>query len=367
MKVLQVCSAPGFGGGERHVLDLTIELGRRGHELHLAVPPGSRLGAALAGAPVRIHELPLRGPLDLPAAMRLARIARDERIDVIHGHAARDWALCGMAAKLAPARLFLTRHHFRPMHGTALYAWAIGNATRILAVSQSVRERVVSAFPRLADRVVVVPNWIDAAACGSLPRDEARRRLEITRPLCAAIVGRLHPVKGHDRFLRAAAELVHGRGLRDIDFRIVGGAEPDDRPYEQSLRQQVAALDLAGAVTFTGNIDGLPPLLSAFDVVVAPSEDEAFSLAVAEAMAAGCAVIASRAGGLAELIDDGATGLLVPPDGALVEALARTLSDSALRARLGAAARASVIARFDRGRIVSEIVDLYRGTGPAAE
>src|SRR5919201_6780488 len=101
MKILQVCSADeGLGGGERHVIDLTRGLIERGHELHLAVRPSSPLRRALSGLPLRWHELGLRNALDLASVRRLAGAIRNEQIEVLHAHVARDYSVCGLAAKL---------------------------------------------------------------------------------------------------------------------------------------------------------------------------------------------------------------------------------------------------------------------------
>src|SRR4030095_5681325 len=116
------------------------------------------------------------------------------------------------------------------------------------------------------------------------------------------------------------------------EFLIIGEPGPADAEYARRLGETAGP-----GVRFTGLISDLPAYLNALDVVVAPSENEAFSLAAAEAMAAGRAVLASRVGGMAEIIEDGVTGLLVAPGDreGLTEALRRLLADAALRARLG--------------------------------
>src|SRR5437016_1164464 len=101
MKILQVCSAESLGGGERHVADLTRALIARGHELHLAVRRPSPLRKALADLPVNWHEVELRNAIDWFSARRLAAIIREAHIEVLHAHVARDYTVCGLAAKLA--------------------------------------------------------------------------------------------------------------------------------------------------------------------------------------------------------------------------------------------------------------------------
>jgi L-malate glycosyltransferase len=360
MKILQVCSAQTLGGGERHVIDLTRGLVERGHELHLAVRPRSPLRDALANAPVRWHELPLRNAADLLSAYRLARVIHRHRISVMHAHVARDYPVCGVAAKLSAAPLFLTRHHFNPLNSNWLYAWAVADARALVGVSESVRAELIKAFPKLEDRAVVIPNWVDARRVGKLSRAEARQALGVTRRLAVAVVGQITPLKRQDLFLRVAARFAR----EDIQFLIVGAATSrQDKDYERRLRETVSAAGLKEFVRFTGHVPDIAARLAAFDVAVAPSVNEGFSLALAEAMAAGCAVIASKVGGMAEMVEDGVTGLLVPPDDeeALAAALIKLLDDGQLRLRLGDAARASALMRFDREKIIDRIERLYEG------
>jgi glycosyltransferase involved in cell wall biosynthesis len=368
MKILQVCSAESVGGGERHVIDLTRAMIERGHRLHLAVRPKSPLRVALKDAPVHWHELGLRNALDIISAQRLTEIIEKEKIDVMHAHVARDYAFCGIAARKArPVKFFLTRHHFNPIKSNPIYAWTLAEARALIAVSASVREQLITAFPQFVDRTVVIPNWIDAGGRGDLSKTGARERLGITRRLAIGIVGRLTRLKRQDLFLRAAAHLIKERHWTDADFLIIGDPAPEDEEYADSLRRLVKEAGIEQQVRFTGYVEDLPAYLVAFDIVAAPSENEAFSLALLEAMVAGCAVIASRVGGMAEIVEDGRTGIFIERDDlwSLVAGLSKLLTDKSLREKLGAAARAHVIERFDRRHVIDRIENLYLGGGPA--
>lgn len=362
MKILQVCSAESLGGGERHVIDLTRALIERGHQLHLAVRPGSPLIDALAGAPVQWHELGLRNALDIMSAQRIASIIQEHGIDVIHAHVARDYAFCGIAARMArPVRFFLTRHHFNPIKSNPIYAWTLAEARALIAVSESVRENLVAAFPQFADRTIVIPNWIDDRGESGASREEARARLGITRRIAVGIIGRLTTLKRQDLFIRAAAHLIKERHWTDADFLIIGEPGSGDEAYAEQLREMVAKANVGYHVHFTGYVEDLPAQLVALDIVTTPSENEAFSLALVEAMAAGCAVIATRVGGMAEIVEDGVTGIFVERDDqwSLIGGLSRLLTDKPLREKLGKAARASVIDRFERERVIDRIEALY--------
>jgi len=366
MKILQVCSAESLGGGERHVIDLTRALIDRGHQLHLAVREGSPLMSALAGHPIHWHELGLRNALDIISAQAIANAIRKNQIDILHAHLARDYTFCGVAARIAarlgnPVGFYITRHHFNPIKSNPLYAWTIGEARALIAVSESVRESLAEAFPDLADRIITIPNWIDAGGCGSLSREEARARLGVTKRLAVGLVGQITRLKRQDLFIESAARLIRERHWSDAEFLIVGEAGPDDEAYLNQLRETANRLRVSDHLRFTGYVENLPAMLAAFDVIAAPSDNEAFSLALVEAMASGCPVVATRVGGMAEIVEDGVTGLLVDRDSAhsLTVALARLLADKRLREKIGGVARASVIERFDRRNAIDQIERLY--------
>ncbi len=374
MKILQVCSADSLGGGERHVIDLARAMIERGHELHLAVRSDSPLFNALADYPIHWYELGLRNALDVISASGLANVIRKNRIDVIHAHVGRDYTCCGVASRMAhsmqiPVRFFITRHHFNPIRSNPIYAWTIAEARALIAVSDSVREQLVAAFPGFTDRIVVIPNWIDAEGCGRLSREEARARLGIRKRLAVGVVGRITPLKRQDLFIKAASHMIKDRHWTDADFLVVGEPGPGDENYAEVLRQIIADLHVEGQVRLTGYVEDLPAHLAAFDIIAAPSENEAFSLALTEAMASGCAVVASRAGGMAEIIEDGITGLFIERNDlwSLISGLSRLLTDKPLREKLGSLARASVSDRFGRRSVIDQIERLYLNESPEME
>ncbi len=368
LRILQVCSAEGFGGGERHVADLSRAMLERGHQVHMALRPNSAVRTAMGTTNIHYHELALRNALDVMSAWQLTRIIQSQHIDILHAHVARDYTFCGIATRMArkheyPVRFFLTRHHFNPIKANPVYAWALADLDKLIGVSRSVAARLQEAFPQHAERIEVVPNWVDLRRIGNLNRDAARHVLGLRRSWAIALIGQITPLKRQDLFLRAAQQLIRQRHWSDVDFVIVGapGTNDADEAYAASLHALAAELGISDQVHFTGFVPDLPQRMLAFDVVVAPSDNEAFSLAVIEAMAAGCAVVATRVGGLAEIVEDEMTGLLIEPDDVwgLVNALSRLLVDRHLRVQLGELASLTVRERFERERVIDRIEELY--------
>ena len=359
MKILQVCSADTIGGGEQHVMDLTRGLIERGHELHVAVRPNSPLQTELANAPIHWHEVKLRNAVDVFSAKRLSKLIVENNIEVVHAHVARDYPMTGLATKNLPVRFFLTRHHFNPIKSSLLYEAAISHATKLIAVSETVRQVLVNAFPTMQAQIEVIPNWLRTTA--PLSRIEARKHFGIKRRWALAVIGQITPLKRQDLWLEAVRLLTENNAYERVEFFIIGTANPEDSAYEASLRAKARAIGLEDRVHFTGFVPDLPKYLSAFDVVVAPSDNEGFSLAAIEAMNAGCAVVAAEVGGMAELIEHNQTGILFQPGNAamLTMDLQLLLFDNRLRHCLATAGQTSVRARFDRQRILDRIEALY--------
>ncbi len=361
MRLLHVCSAQEIGGGEIHLADLVAGLCARGHEVHLAVRPGSPLPERIGHLVAAVHTLPLRNALDGYSAYRLSRILREYDLEIIHAHVARDYLpTIGAALWSGCARAVLTRHHYRPLRRNVLYRAALRRAGKIIAVSESVRRSLLQGLGLPEEHVVTIPNWVREEEVSALPeRAEARARLGVTRPLVITTVGQLAPAKGQEEFLRAAHRLHQRRS--DCEFLIVGAASRKDRAFESRLQRLIRELGLSQCVRLLGHVDDLRPVWAASDLFVLPSHNEGFSLALLQAMAAGIPAVAFAVGGPAEIIADGETGYLIPPRDvvALAERLQELLENPAERARVGSAARRVVRERFHRERILSQIESLY--------
>jgi glycosyltransferase involved in cell wall biosynthesis len=361
MRILHVCSAMEMGGGERHVADLVAGLSERGHEVHLAARRGSPLVDHIRPFLAAVHLLPLRNSLDGLSAYRLSRVLRAHAIEIVHAHLGRDYAPTIAAARWSGGtRVILTRHHYLPLKRNVFYRALLRRADRIIAVSEFVRRSLLDQFGLPEEHVVTIPNWVRREDIAPLPdRSEARAELGLTRPVVITTVGQLAPMKGQEEFLRAAHLLCRDRS--DCEFVIVGAASAKHRTFEARLRRLTRELELHACVHFLGHREDLRPVWAASDLFVLPSRGEGFSLALIQAMAAGVPVIATAAGGPAEIVTDGETGVLVPPGDpiALAHRLRELVEQPALRQRLAHAARQAVWARFDRAQILRRIESVY--------
>ena len=289
--------------------------------------------------------------------MRVAR-RRGARILHVHGYAAADFGR--LAARRVGAALVLHEHFADPRMPAyqALADRLLAPLTdRAIAVSASTREFLVRQRHVPAERVRLI--WNGAPLAEFAPAGPARRRAvrnELGLPEDALVVGsigRLSEQKGHRYLLEAAAVVLSARP--EARLLLVG-----DGDQERALRAQAEALGIAPRVRFAGHRTDVPALLEALDVVCIASTYEGTPLALFEAMAAERAIVSTAVDGCREVLEDGRTGLLVPPrdPAALAEALLRVLRDPGLRRDLaGAARRAS--ARYDIAACVAQMQALY--------
>jgi glycosyltransferase involved in cell wall biosynthesis len=352
VRVLHVDPERGWGGGEVQVLGLIRELGRRGHTATLAADPAGRIGRAAADAGVAVVPLPIANHADLRAALALRRLVAGH--DLVHFHTARAHALAPWCPRRV-RRIVTRRMDYVPRGGP--YARLLYNRAvdRVIAISEGVRAALLQAGVR-ADRIRVVPSGVDVATFADV-RPGTRTAMRTAWGIGAdatvvLVVGALERRKGHAVLLDAARRLRSTRA----DLRLVFCGAGSERAHLEA-----AAADMPGAVVFAGFRSDVAACLAAADVVALPSLHEGLGVAALEAMAAGRAVVASRVGGLGEVVVADETGLLVPPNDpqALAVALDRLAGDPSLRARLGAAGHARVVARHTMARMAEGTLACY--------
>ena len=336
MTVLIVSPRAVAGGAERVVVSLAHQLSRRGLAALTVLGEEGPLRKWLTTAACATTLLPDLGALGEPtprAGAHLAALIRDSQPQVVIGVCARGHVLAGPPSESAGIPAVWWR---MVTPNTAAYDRAAASLRAAAVVCQT--QRAVSAQLRLTPDVpcVAIPPGIPLYGnvhrrCG----EAVRKKLGWVGRRVVGVVGRLHPVKGQDVFLQAAARLP--RNLADTRFLVVGGAiVGHEGAYPERLRQLVRQLGIADRVHFTGHVPDAGPYLDALDVAICPSREEAFGLAVVEALDRGIPVVASSADGPNAILAAGKNGLLVPPEepAALADAIACVLTDRSLAARL---------------------------------
>jgi glycosyltransferase involved in cell wall biosynthesis len=351
VRVLHVDPERGWGGGEVQVTHLVRELARRGHASVVATPAGGPLARAVASEGAHVADCPIASHADLRAVPTLRRLARDA--DVVHFHTARAHAMAPWLGR-GPRRVVTRRMDYVPRGGLwvrYLYNRAVD---RVIAISGGVERALVAAGVDPA-RIRVVPSGVDVARFVAPPGARAALRAAwgaADGDVVALVVGVLEARKGHATLIDAA-----GRLGRDVPLRLVFCGTGSQ---EAALRAEAAARGVG--VGFLGFRDDVAACLAAADVAVLPSLQEGLGVAALEAMAAGRPVVATRVGGLAEVVVDGETGRLVPAadPAALADALRTLAHDPAARARMGAAGTARVAASYSVAAMAEGTLACYR-------
>jgi len=365
LRILQISSAQSLGGGERHLADLANGLADRGHEVYVALRPSSPLKQELDRIKgENVFALPLRNSLDARSARDLSRLARQNNIQIVHAHMARDYPLAAYAARRNPgAKLIITRHVLFPLN--RLHRITFAKAARIIAVSNAVASQLQTDAGGQAENITVVRNGIDTARFvkgrAEFERDEFPDRWKLPADsLLVGTVGELTPLKGQEEFLRAAREIL--KEFPRTHFIIAGIDHSRGKQYQTQLEQLIRELDLTAQVSLVGWLENLAQLYCALDVFVSASHTESFGLALAEAMASAAAVVATETEGARELIEAGKTGLLTPVADAekLAEAIKLLLRNKGERVRLGGAAQQAAAANFSLERMIAETEAVYR-------
>jgi glycosyltransferase involved in cell wall biosynthesis len=337
MRILHVDSERSWRGGQNQVLLLMRRQRAQGDDPLLVAPAGAALSIRAGVEGFRVWPVPMRGTWDLASVAGLARVMREVRPDVVHWHAARAHAVGAMASLLAPApaRVLSRRVQFpvrRSLGSMLLYALPVD---RIAAISAAVRDALVASGVA-AGKIDVVPSGIDPAPDAD---PAARSALRHTfglhdQAVLAITVAALAKGKGHSDLLRAtAAASVRAPMLM---LWIVGAG-----PLEQDLRRECRSLGLEGRVQFLGFRTDIQSLLHAADFFCLATQSEGLGSSILEAMSVGLPVVATRVGGIPEVVQEGETGILVPDSDpvALAAAMERMAADAGSREAMGAASR----------------------------
>ncbi len=380
MRITFVHTPPDRYGASRSLLRLSSRLRADGHEVTVVLPERGTLAERLEQAGVAVATDPelaylnsarwnrsclARLAASLPrSAARMVRLIRQRESDLVHTNTALILSGALGAAGARRPHLWHVREHFEAHRGLwRLYQYVLaGLAERVVAVSESVAAQFQESLRNR--KVAVIHNGFPAGEFAE-PEPERvaafRRRFGLDGAVVVGLLGRISlRRKGQEALVAAAAR------LRDrhpqARFVLIGSPFPGNEAHEHDLKEMIAAHKLEDRVVLAGEMEDVTAAYGALDIVaLCSTRPEAFSGVVVEAMAMGKPVVGTAIGGTPEQIEDGVTGLLVPPGDpeTLAQALDRLLSDSDLRRQMGQAGRGRFLERFEFEAFYRRMLALY--------
>ncbi len=377
MKIGITCY-PTYGGSGAVATELGIALAARGHEVHfITYQQPFRLPNFLPRVyfhEVEVNRYPLfeYPPYDLALAVRMHQVVTEQHLDVLHCHYAIPHAT---SAWIAREMLRANGRDVRvvtTLHGTditivgqdptyhPITKFSIERSDRITAVSEYLRRETFAAFGCTGCSVEVIPNFIDASVYDRNAYPQSRA---LFAPPDVPVLMHISNFRAVKRVVDVIRIFARVRATREAVLVMVG-----DGPDRVDAEQEAKATGVDQSVHFLGKIDAVAPLLARADLFLLPSLSESFGLSALEALASGVPVIASRTGGLAEVVRDGETGALCPIGDvdAMANAAIEMLADRARWSTMSAIAAADARARFGHDAVVTQYEDLYaRAVGRA--
>ena len=374
IRVLRIIARLNIGGPAIHATLLTTRLDRTRFSTTLvtgleAADEGNYL--TLHGRQADLVIIPglgreIRPVQDVRTVWALVQLIRKLRPDIVHTHTAKAGAVGRLAAIMCRVPIVVHTYHGHVLRGyfppwkTAVYRGierGLAMSTdRLLTVTDRVRDELLELGVGRRDQYTTVPLGFDLGPLltAEIRRGELRAELGLGTAPLVGIVARLVPIKAHEVFLAAAAAI--RAAVPDVRFLIVGDGE-----RRAAIEREVDARGLRAAMTFLGWRADLDRLYADLDVVVLTSRNEGSPVALIEAMAAGVPVVSTNVGGVADVVEDGTSGLLAPMDDAarVADGVVTLLRDRALAARMGAAGRVRVATAYDAGRLVTDVETLY--------
>lgn len=358
MKILQINSAKAFGGGEKHLIDLCQGLQNQGSEIFIAVRPNNQWEEKLDFVPRRnLIHIRLRNSADIFSAKKISEFVRENKIEVIHAHVARDYPIAALASRLSKTPLVLTRHLTYKLNN--LHRITFKQANKIIAVSNGVAESLND----FADdkKLVVIHNGVDIDEFQNIEKiAEPIEKFGLNSNLVVTTIGELREHKGQEDFIRAAK--IIAEKYKDVKFLIVGKDNSQNQEYRISLEDLVKKLNLQNKIIFAGFQDKMTEIYGLTDVFVSSARSEPFGLVIAEAMATGKAIVATKTVGATELLRDNESGKLVSVKDIerLADAIIEFLEDESLRLKLGKNAQIRAKEFFSLEKMVLETEKVYR-------
>ncbi|MDD5660740.1 MAG: glycosyltransferase family 4 protein [Candidatus Omnitrophica bacterium] len=357
MNILLITNHLNVGGISSYLFTLASGLKEKGHNIYLASSGGELADkfteSGISHIKVALNTKKEISPKIISSFFVLNKALKANNIDLVHSNSRTTQVLGNLLSRAANIPHVFTCHgFFKPKLSRRLFpCWG----EYIVAISQEVKEHLISDFKLNEAKICVINNGIDIKNFGDFSqRDNMRKNLGVKDEPLVGIIARLSDVKGHVYLIRAVHRVI--KTFSSIKLLIVG-----DGKTREALVKETEELGIKGYVLFLPKAGRTEDLLSAMDIFVMPSLQEGLGLALMEAMAQGLAVVGSKVGGIKTLIQDKINGLLVNPADSqgLADAIIALLRDGQLRRSMGINARKFISGYFAKEDMVDKTERIY--------
>lgn len=354
LRIVHSEAATSFGGQEQYIHQMMTAMRDRGHHMEAICQPHAMLAQRLRDDGFTVHTLFMDGPANFAkGVVRLRKVLREGRFDVLNTHSRRDTILAGTAGRLAGTPLIVRTRHLAKKVGSLLSYTIIPH--RVTTTSNFVRNHLIERGVLPSHVATVYPVVkLEPWTRPSTLRDELKLAQNDIVVGCVAV---MRAKKGHRALVDAIEPLIRSRPNLHLVF--VGGGSPVFEEVQQYVQQK----KLEKRVHLLGRRTDVPNLLAGFDLFALATEQEAAGTVFVEAAAAGLAVVGTDVDGVPEMMENGVTGLLVPlhDQAALTQALGTLINNPELRAEMGARGKRRVLeeSRFTPEAMVNSIESCY--------
>jgi glycosyltransferase involved in cell wall biosynthesis len=362
-KILQIINNLDIGGAEQLLVSTLSRFDKTRYRITVCcLEKTGPLEVTLRQQGFQVESFNIRSPFAPVGLFKLYRYIKKEKFSLVHTHLFKSDFLGGLTARIAGVPIWISTKHDEGTWMNPLVRFIDRKLSLIIDViiadSHAVKSEAHKRGIPLSQIVVIHPSTIDRNDCTeqNIRTDDIKRELNLT-PYhhLVGMVGRLHPVKGHDFFLASAKRVL--QELPDTMFLVIGRGPL--RTHLHNLSQELGLMD---RILFIDYHKNLFEILGILDVVVLSSLSEGFPMVVLEAMAMGKPVVATDVGGVSEALEHGVTGILVPPQDsvALAEGILGILKDPKKINSMGQRGKERLLNAFTVNHMVNEIESIYQ-------
>ncbi len=354
MNVLQLVPKLDIGGVERGTVDLARYLTLNGHKA-VVVSSGGKLVKKLDEVGARHYAFPIGKKNIITMALmvrRLMKIINEENIDIVHARS-RVPALTGFIAAKLSNKVFITTAHGQ--YNKHLMSYVMGWGKYVIVASLVMSRYMNETFGVRKDKIRVIPRGVDIRKFPFVdPKDKHNKEFTV------GMISRITPIKGHLDFIKAVSIL--SRAGVKVKAYIVGDMKNNKSDYISQMKMLTKSLTLSNSVEFMDEAEDVSGILRKLDCLVSASrEQEAFGRILIEAQSSGVPCVATRVGGMVDVIEDGKTGFLCDPANPqdMAQKILKLYKDRELRSVIAREARASVERNFTLEKMMMSTLSLY--------